>query len=481
MTWVIGVNAHPYNFLETQDTPAPEGYEACYISHYGRHGSRADQGWRYYPYLIETLSQAQADQALTPVGDSLLNLTKQINALYGDMPRRLLPLGRKQHEQLAQRMVARYPSVFAVDSPRVRAVSSMVPRCLMSMAAFTNSLTAVKPQIRYDMECGERYQEYINCRGKLNLTEDDTPRLIDSLTSRMPRGYKESMAKLFKRASYLPDSVQARFIYAVYATLIYAADFEVEITPSLFLSEQTFQYYDARTTYHFYINFCNSPYGYLRRPYAQLGLNDIITKAEGGGVVADLRFGHDDPLLALVNAMDLEGVGAVLPYDRILTDWEGAKLLPMAANVQLVFYKKKDRFAEGRKTASLSDDEVLVKVLYNEQECRIRGLKAINEYYYRWSEVREKWLHEHTFSSEQVMDLVANKNEVYECVERYPDSLLIAKMQVRQTKQVFYLGLPGAAKAKLVPPYTTVVELDAERPTTVTMQLQANPAYDPIE
>jgi len=481
----IGVNAHPYDFLPTHDTPAPEGFQPFYISHYGRHGSRADQGWRYYPYLIETLSQAQADSALTPVGDSLLRLTRQINALYGDMPRRLLPLGQKQHALLAQRMAARYPEVFAVDSPRVRAISSMVPRCIMSMSAFTNALTADHPDIRYTMDCGERFQEYINCRGKLNLTENDTPPLIDSLTSTMPRGYNESLAKLFVRTSYLPDSMQEQFIYAVYSTLIYAADFEVEITPTMFLSEQTFIYYDARTTYHFYIDFCNSPYGYLRRPYAQLGLNDIISKADEGGVVADLRFGHDDPLLALVNSMELEGVGTALPYDSILTAWPGAQYLPMAANVQLVFYRQTDSLSEVRSPRCQNgSDEVLVKALYNEQECRIHGLEPVNSYYYHWSDVRQKWLHQHTFSSDQLPDLLANKNDQYECLERYTDSLLLARMRVRQTKQIFYIGLPGAADAHLVPPYTSVVELPATchlPPATCILQLLSNPAYDPIE
>jgi len=479
LAWMIGVNAHPYDFLPTHDTPAPKGYQAFYISHYGRHGSRADQGWRYYPYLIETLSQAQANNALTPAGDSLLSLTRQINTLYGDMPRRLLPLGQKQHAELAQRMIARYPSVFAVDSPRVRAISSMVPRCLMSMSAFTNALTAAQPNIRYTMDCGERFQEYINCRGKLNLTEDDTPPLIDSLTRTMPRGYDESLTKLFNNPTYLPESQRARFIYAVYATLIYAADFEVEIAPWMFLSEQTVAYYDACTTYHFYIDFCNSPYGSLRRPYAQLGLNDIISKADEGGVVADLRFGHDDPLLTLVSLMELEGVGSALPYDSVLIAWPGAELLPMAANVQLVFYRPENH--QSSIINHQSQDAILVKVLYNEQECHILGLEAVNEYYYKWSEVRTKWLHRHTFSSDQLPDLLANKSEQYECIERYSDSLLLARMRVRQTKQIFYLGLPGAAAANLVPAYTSVVELDPVNPATVTLQLQANPAYDPIE
>ena len=32
-------NTHSYEFDSVQDTPAPKGYKAFYIGHYGRHGS----------------------------------------------------------------------------------------------------------------------------------------------------------------------------------------------------------------------------------------------------------------------------------------------------------------------------------------------------------------------------------------------------------------------------------------------------------
>ena len=35
-------NTHSYEFEPVKDTPAPKGYKAFYISHYGRHGSRSD-------------------------------------------------------------------------------------------------------------------------------------------------------------------------------------------------------------------------------------------------------------------------------------------------------------------------------------------------------------------------------------------------------------------------------------------------------
>ena len=60
-----GVNAHPYTYSSEKDAPAPRGYKAFYISHYGRHGSRSDLGSQYYPYLDSVLTARQATIGLT--------------------------------------------------------------------------------------------------------------------------------------------------------------------------------------------------------------------------------------------------------------------------------------------------------------------------------------------------------------------------------------------------------------------------------
>lgn len=369
----IGVNAHCYDFLPVHDTPAPKGYQPFYISHYGRHGARADMGDKYYPYIIDSLTTLSQQQPLTARQDSLLALTQRVYGQYANMNRRLTPVGQYQHTQLAKRMANRYPTVFK-GTPRVRAISSMVPRCIMSMNAFTNALTAAYPRIQYTFDCGERFQEYINCRGLLNLTYQTTPPVIDSL---------------LQPFSFTPD----KWTEAIYQTCIYAPCFGLSCNIYDFLTPEQVQYYDARNNYHFYINYCNTPYGKMRRPYAQLGLNDIIQKADSviahGGYAADLRFGHDDPLLTIVSAMELEGVGNELEYKDILTQWPGDVMVPMAANVQLIFYKNKK-------------GDVLVKALYNEKECHIHGLKAVDTYYYRWADVRAKWLHTHRLATYNV-------------------------------------------------------------------------------
>ena len=51
--------------------------------------------------------------------------------------------------------------------------------------------------------------------------------------------------------------------------------------------------------------------------------------------------------------------------------------MPMAANLQMVFYRN-------------TSDEVLVKILYNEKETLVRGLAPQTGPYYAWKDLKAK-------------------------------------------------------------------------------------------
>lgn len=367
-----GVNAHPYTYTPEQDTPAPKGYKAFYISHYGRHGSRSDLGSKYYPYLDSVLTARQTTTGLTAQEDSLLRLTRSVNALYDGMDRRLLPLGQKEQAAIAQRMSARFPSVFKRGG-KARAVSSVIPRCIVSMTAITNALTALHPNIKWYFDCGEQIQKYIYSTGPREMTVPEVQHWSDSILHIEQISYEERCA---------------------YQTAVYAPLFGIPADPYYFLPEDKVKILEDEMTIHYCLNFGNTPYGRKHFPYSQVGLNEIIQSADNviagnENTILDLRFGHDNPILNLVSLMGIEGVGSPIEPEEISIKWPGWKYLCMGANVQLVFYRN-------------IENDILLKVLYNEKESHIEGLTPINNYYYRWEEVKDKWLHTHRFATYNV-------------------------------------------------------------------------------
>ena len=367
-----GVNAHPYTYSSEKDTPAPRGYKAFYISHYGRHGSRSDLGSQYYPYLDSVLTARQATIGLTAQEDSLLRLTRRVNALYDGMDRRLLPLGQQEQAAIAKRMSARFPSVFKRGG-EARAISSVIPRCILSMTAITNALSALHPNIKWYFDSGEQFQKYIYSTGPREMTVPAVQHWSDSVLNIDQITYEERCA---------------------YQTAVYAPLFGIPADPYYFLPAEKVKILEAEMTIHYCLNFGNTYYGRMHFPYSQVGLNEIIQRADNviagkENTILDLRFGHDNPILNLVSLMGIKGVGSPIAQEDISTQWPGWKYLCMGSNLQLIFYRN-------------AANDVLVKVLYNEKECHIEGLTPIQNYYYRWADVRTAWLHTHRFATYNV-------------------------------------------------------------------------------
>lgn len=137
--------AYPY----TTDSipPFPAGYEPVYVSHYGRHGSRWAINELQYPLVINLLERELQRGNLTPVGEDVLAKVKALADDARGHAGELSPLGQRQHKAIARRMMQRTPELFA-DSARISALSSTEPRCIVSMAAFSESLKEQNPGLR---------------------------------------------------------------------------------------------------------------------------------------------------------------------------------------------------------------------------------------------------------------------------------------------------------------------------------------------
>lgn len=110
-------------------------------------------------------------------------------------------------------------------------------------------------------------------------------------------------------------------------------------------------------------------------------VNDIVAKADevlaSGHYAADLKFGHDYPLMALVGYLHLSGVGERLSFDEIPQKWNDPMNIPFASNLQMIFYR------------SRKSPDVLVKFVYNDRERTIADLEAVSGVYYKWEDVKK--------------------------------------------------------------------------------------------
>lgn len=374
------VNTCPYEYRPAAETPVPKGYKAFYISHYGRHGARTDWAPAEYDYgkTLALYNSASAAGLLTPEGEAVRAQIAEIIRLVDGMGGRLTELGAQEHRQIASRMYKHFRKVFRQGSRKVRAVASISPRCLVSMAASTSVLTACDPSLDISWDSDPKYMRFM---------VTDSPKHIRAQTDRIQSDFRK--AHVPDTAAFLAriftDPAKARPLVGDAATLMLRTFFVAlntgcfELDPVIlraFKAEDLARYEEC-TSQEQYLRHCNSlPFGDERMKLVRPLSEEFVGKAEdaiaGGNCVADLRYGHDSQLIAFASLLGIEGIGERRGVEDA-AQWRGCFGTPFASNLQTVFYR--DRRGD-----------ILVKFYYNEREARLLTLP--DGPYYRWSDVK---------------------------------------------------------------------------------------------
>ena len=364
-------------------TPVPKGYEAVYISHYGRHGSRYAYTERAYTIILDLLSEGRKLGNLTARGERLLDdlepFWDYVRYRVGD----LTEIGWNQHQEIARTMVQSFPTVFGKGS-EVDACSSPSVRSIMSMSSCCNALSRLSPQTKVyehqgmmDVQATRPNQGSNPFRYKGPEEVFPYPESSEEFFYRHFPNYKDVLARLFKN----PDSALGeRDPYDVFFHLyMFVAgmnslpqDVRIDVKDFFTVEEYATLWetdnYERFREYHAYRTPCSSI------------VDDMVEKASqmlaAGKRGAHLRYGHDHVVMALELIMDLDGFDRAPANPDDLVYWFHTFRSPMAANIQFVFFDPK----RGR------HGDTLVKVLLNGEEAHLGDLEGFP--YYRWDDVK---------------------------------------------------------------------------------------------
>ncbi len=375
-----GIVLNPYEYLPAAETPVPKGYKPFYISHYGRHGSRSDWPADGYRGVRDKFARAHEAGLLTPEGEKAYEMINGIVEKYNDMGGRLTPRGAREHRQIAHRMYNKYKKVFNSGNRRVRAISSVSPRCIISMAAFTGELLSLNPKLDIGWDTGEQYMKYISGGSTPDIRRDAKP-LIDADATAHTPDTATFLARVFtdpEAGRQLTGGARKLFDETMYIGVASGA-YDCDDTILRLFNEDDLCWQEQHWSMYMYLHECNSvEFGDRRMalPEVQAFLDDVMDKADeviaNGNYVADLRFGHDTHLLGICSRIGLEGIGERLNALQC-KDWPCYFNAPFAGNLQIVFYRNKA-------------GDVLVKFYLNERERKLLTLEGGP--YYRWEDVK---------------------------------------------------------------------------------------------
>ncbi|MEE3483215.1 MAG: histidine-type phosphatase [Bacteroidales bacterium] len=378
-------NYVPYPDQFPAQTKAPKGYKPFYISHYGRHGSRYHHTAKDYLNMYQIFAQADSANALTEKGKSVGQRFKQMYDLYYDRAGDLTKKGAQQHRGIAERMYQSFPMVFRKNAV-IDVKSSTSVRCVMSMDAFCQQLKAMEPTLQINNESSKRLMYYLandpmEDKNK-RLAREEWEKPFGNLHYRLIHPSR-MIHQLFSDMNYVNAHVD---------TIAFMRKF-YEIKGSLLSDDSPINFDDVWTKEEMYNNWVvqnawwYGAYGPCpmtlnrSRYFANDLLKHILDEADEaikkGDVQANLRFGHDTALLPLTALLGLSGCNDhVTDLDTLLSYWNEYRIIPMAANIQFIFYRSK------------KNTDILVKVMLNEREVSL-PLKSEQSPYYKWEEVKK--------------------------------------------------------------------------------------------
>ncbi|MBQ9137507.1 MAG: hypothetical protein IJX65_02590 [Alistipes sp.] len=370
-------------------SPAPRGYKAFYISHYGRHGSRFIQTNEQFDTVVAQLSDAASKGALTPLGESVY---AQFMAASGTCARRageLTAVGVAQQRGIAERMYAAHPALFGRGA-KVTATSTVVPRVILSMTAFTQQLVRMNPKLEIQTETGRRYMGYIN-----PYSPDNDPELSRRVACyRFPEAewskrwydFRDAnidnsrlLSSLFKEEYIASIAAPMEFVMNLFRNAICFAGTGTGVDiEEIFTPEERYRWWRVINLFY-YVEKGNSGIGGgFISDVSDILLKNFVDEADRyiarGERGATLRFGHDGNVIGLLNSMGVTGWAERVESFEAVEDRACDFTVPMAANVQWVFYSNKR-------------GEIIVKMLLNEQPITFPIQSDIAPYY-RWQDVR---------------------------------------------------------------------------------------------
>ena len=364
-------------------TPAPEGYEPFYISHYGRHGSRYMTSDETYRRLRGQLDSARTLGILTDYGKDVRSRIKKAAADAKGRSGELTQLGERQHKAIAKRMFDNYPELLS-QPLEVYANASNSRRVMLSMAYFCQELKTLNPSLSIEMDASEHDLYYIKSNKRIVVPDSDRDDELYRILKKFRQKMMDGESKM--KALFTDPELAATFIDPyTFADDLYNVAADMYCVPELGLRFDDmfgedgmidgFRAYNAA--------WClweglmpGAKKSYIRLyPLLQNFLDEADEMIASGDSGLRLRFGHDSVVLPFAFILGFqEAVGATDNMEDLHNHFSIFRLIPMAANIQLVFFRK-----EG-------SGDILVKFLMNENETSI-PLSTDCYPYYHWSDV----------------------------------------------------------------------------------------------
>lgn len=298
--------------------------------------------------LSELLERASTLHTITPRGKKLMALNEKIIDASTGRWGVLDTLGKAEQQGIAMRTYGQFIRLFR--DGRINAVSSYVPRCIMSMYEFTHQIARLDNRVEITTSSGRQNNPL------LRFFSDNQPytqftksqevnETIDAFAdSVMPRTV---LRKLLGTSFPYDEIDEKEALMAVYSTLAGTAAMEMPAKLSEFVTLEEFNALWSVFNLRQYLTHAGNSLSMLPAQIARPLLMDIIATTDSMVAGADiapvqLRFGHAETLMPLLSLIQLPGCSYYSDnMESVASNWLDFNIVPMASNFRLILFKSK--------------------------------------------------------------------------------------------------------------------------------------------
>lgn len=372
-------------------TPAPIGYKPFHLEHYGRHGSRWHIGYKFYDESYRILNKAYEDGQLTTLGERTYQIIKKIReTAHKGRSGELTDIGALQHQVIARRMVENFPQIF-VKNANLNARSTVVTRAILSMHNSLDAIRSLCPNINFSTDASSSDMWY------LHNEDEEAQNIQKRVNASILREFKNKhsnngcfLKKLIKNENYARDSIANRLFTPLFYALVNSQNHSDQpwLIDSIFTPEEVREFW-LHGNAEWFIQGGNSTLTSNRMPFSQANLLMNIINSTDSALMSptpsiNLRYGHDSVILPLTVLMEFDDFAIEINdlEDVANKGWHDYSIIPMASNIQMIFYRIPDR---------IDKKDVLVKVLLNEREVKL-PIGNVKGPYYEWELLRDYYI-----------------------------------------------------------------------------------------
>ncbi|BDD07247.1 histidine-type phosphatase [Aureibacter tunicatorum] len=394
-------------------SPIPENFEPIFINHVARHGSRHLTSAKYDVAWGEMLQFASEKDMLTDKGKQLKNDIEVFLSIEKGNYGQISELGKKEHQDMAKRLVDQYGDLLASVSSdkKIVAKSTFKDRAVNSKKAFMGILEETfssvndstvdyivyeenkDPELRFfepneafeAFEKAEYWAEGLDSLKNLDNAKHLTNQIIDPLFKSEFVSGLEQGEYAFKgqkgKVRIKDKSSAAQALYKLYQ-IIDGIGAKEQVDLQKYLPEEALVWNEFLGDYESF--FLEGPsYDSIDLTYtmAMPLLDSFLVTSQRAielkNQTAEFRFAHAETMVPFLALLGVKGT-CESSNEYKLEDknrWKASNVSPMGTNIQWIFFKDK------------SDGQIWLKMLYNEAETELPVVT--NRYpFYRWENVK---------------------------------------------------------------------------------------------